>query len=176
MCSSDLFPSHDINYMNLATAQSANRSKEVGIRKVMGAERKRLIGQFLTESTIISFASLILAIVAAEALLEPFNLVIGKNILPNEVFQPLVMFISIGVALFTGLISGSYPAIYLSSFVPTEVLKGKASSSSGRVFLRKLLVITQFTISVVLIIGTIVVSMQQSYIRNKDLGFDSKNL
>ncbi len=165
-----------INYMNLATAQSANRSKEVGIRKVMGAERKRLIGQFLTESTIISFASLILAIVAAEALLEPFNLVTGKNILPNEVFQPLVMFISVGVALFTGLISGSYPAIYLSSFVPTEVLKGKASSSSGRVFLRKLLVITQFTISVVLIIGTIVVSMQQSYIRNKDLGFDSKNL
>jgi len=165
-----------INYMNLATAQSANRSKEVGIRKVMGAERKKLIAQFLVESTLISMASLLLALVAAVAILDPFNTLTGKNIAPNEIFQPLILFISVGVAIFTGLISGSYPAIYLSSFVPTEVLKGKASSSSGRIFLRKLLVILQFTISIVLIIVTIVVTMQQSYIRNKELGFDSNNL
>lgn len=165
-----------INYMNLATAQSANRSKEVGIRKVMGAERKRLIIQFLVESTLISLASLILAIVAAEALLDPFNQITGKNISPHEIAQPLVLIISIGITLFTGLVSGSYPAIYLSSFVPTEVLNGKANSSSGRIFLRKLSVVIQFTVSVVLIIGTIVVTMQQSFIRNKELGFNSKNL
>ncbi len=165
-----------INYMNMATARSTNRAKEVGIRKVLGAQRSRLVWQFLAESVIISLASLALAFIAAEIILDPFNALTGKNIARAELGQPLVLGLSFAVAVFIGLISGSYPAGYLSSFNPIQVLKGKASASSNKIFLRKLLVIVQFTISVIMIIGTVVVSMQQSYIRNKNLGFDSNNL
>jgi ABC-type antimicrobial peptide transport system, permease component len=165
-----------INYMNMATARSANRAKEVGIRKVLGAQRSRLVLQFLAESVIISLASLALAYLAAEAIIDPLNTLTGKNITRAELYQPLVLGLSFAVAIFIGLVSGSYPAGYLSSFNPIEVLKGKASTSSSKILLRKLLVVVQFTISVIMIIGTVVVSMQQSYIRNKNLGFDSNNL
>ena len=160
-----------INFMNLATAQSSKRSSEVGIRKVLGAEKKWLITQFLGESVLMSLLAFFLAFIITELLLPLFNSVTDKNLLLT--FSSHFLFIGafIVIAIITGLIAGSYPAFYLSSFQPAKVLKGKFSNSFSTLALRKGLVIFQFIISVVLIIASVVIAGQMKFLRSADLGF-----
>lgn len=160
-----------VNFMNLTTARSANRAREVGIRKVLGTQRKNLVFQFLTESTVMVFLSLLLAIAIAYLVLPLFNSVSGKSMSLNIIFSPLVLPLLIVLPFAVGIIAGSYPAFYLSFFRPIEVLKGKLSSARGNGRLRSALVVFQFTTAIILIVGTIVVYSQLNYIRNKDLGF-----
>jgi putative ABC transport system permease protein len=162
-----------INFMNLATARSSKRSSEVGIRKVLGAEKKFLIAQFLGESVMMSLVAFVFAMIFTELLIPAFNGLSGKNLSLN--------FSNIGIAIvflllsiLTGLLAGSYPAFYLSSFNPAKVLKGKFSNSLAAVSLRKGLVIFQFVISVVLIIASVVIAQQMKYLRSADLGFDQE--
>ncbi len=165
-----------INYMNMATARSANRAREVGIRKVSGALKSQLIGQFLGESLLLSIVSLVLAVVMVYLLLPEFNLLAGKELTPAFFTNPLFIIGIIGVAVLIGIISGSYPAFYLSSFNPVTVIKSAVSQKGGSGILRKVLVVFQFFIATAMIIGTIIVSQQLSYLRNKDLGFDMENM
>ena len=164
-----------INFMNLATARSARRAKEVGLRKVIGAQRSQLIGQFLGESLIISGLALLLAILLVGALLPAFNHLAAKNLTLN-LRDAQMLFSLLGLALITGLVSGSYPAIFLSGFQPVKVLKGAFKIGAGNVFFRNGLVVTQFVVSIVLLVGTAVVYKQLQYIQNKHLGFDKENL
>jgi len=164
-----------INFMNLATARSARRAKEVGLRKVVGALRAQLIGQFLGESLLISFFSLLLAIILVLLCLPLFNYFTGKD-LPIQLLTGKTIFILAGIAIVTGLISGSYPALFLSGFRPANVLKGTIRSKGGNLYFRNALVVVQFIVSIVLLSGTIVVYRQLQYIKNKDLGFDKENL
>ena len=163
-----------INYMNMATAQSSGRATEVGIRKVSGAQRGSLQRQFLLESVVISIFAYILAVLAVELLLPTFNELAGRqlslNISENLNYYGLFLLLSIVV----GLISGSYPAFYLSAFVPVEVLKGKLNK--GSTTLRKLLVVVQFSISIIMIICTLGVVSQLKFMQNSDLGFEKDNL
>lgn len=164
-----------INFMNLATARSARRAKEVGLRKAIGAERTQLIVQFLGESLIISFMALIIAIGLVVLSLPLFNHIAGKEL--NIRFLDLRLWLGlVGLALFTGLISGSYPALFLSGFQPVKVLKGNLKSLNGNKIFRHTLVITQFIVSILLLAGTIVVYQQLKFIRNRSLGFDKENL
>jgi putative ABC transport system permease protein len=161
-----------INYMNLATARSANRAKEVGMRKVFGAGKSSLINQFLVESVLLVFFAVLLA-VAATALILPFfreftELQLEFNVLENLGLIGAIL----GGALLVGIMSGSYPAFYLSSFQPLRVLKGKLTGGTRSGALRKLLVVVQFTISVILIVCTVVVYQQLDFIQNKNLGYD----
>lgn len=164
-----------INFMNLATARSARRSKEVGLRKAIGANRQQLIWQFLGEATFISVTSLIVAFGIVALVLPAFNSLAEKNISLNF-FDWKIVLGMIGIALVTGLVSGSYPALFLSSFQPVKVLKGQSKSSGGNAIFRNVLVVTQFVISIALIIGTVVVFHQLHFIRNKNLGYDKENL
>ncbi|HEY6976345.1 MAG TPA: ABC transporter permease [Chitinophagaceae bacterium] len=161
-----------VNFMNLSTARSANRAKEVGIRKVLGSLRKNLIQQFLAESVLISFIALILAILLAWSLLPYFNQLAGKNIHVSSLFQPFMLVSLILLMLAVGLLAGSYPAFFLSAFHPIEVLKGKLAAGFKRSWLRNALVVFQFVISIILIIGTVVIYNQLNYIRTKDIGFN----
>jgi putative ABC transport system permease protein len=165
-----------INYMNLATARSANRAKEVGVRKVMGSQRFQLISQFLTESVVITLISLIVSMILIYALLPAFNGLANKELPFNYILQPTVLLSLIGVVLFAGIIGGSYPAFYLSSFNPVSVLKGKLAAKGGSVIFRKVLVVAQFSISIFMLISTLVVFDQLQYMRNKDLGFDKERV
>jgi len=164
-----------INFMNLSTARSEKRAKEVGIRKTIGSFRSQLISQFFTESVLNSIIGLILALIITKLSFPFFNDISGKNldILWN---QPLFWLVALSFTLFTGLLSGSYPAIYLSSFQPVKVLKGsfKAGNSSG--LFRKVLVVFQFTVSVVLMIGTGIVYRQIQHARDRDLGYNKAQL
>ena len=163
-----------INYMNMATAQSANRATEVGIRKVVGAQKSYLRSQFLMESLILTLLALILAFIATELLLPAFNEIADRHLSFN-IAENLNYFLGIvGIALIVGIVSGSYPAFYLSSFVPVEVLKGKLGKSKGT--LRKILVLLQFSISIIMIIGTFTVIQQLNFLRDKDLGFNKENV
>jgi putative ABC transport system permease protein len=161
-----------INYMNLATARSANRSKEVGVRKVMGSQRQQLIIQFITESMVLAFIALVTSLILIYALLPAFNTLANKELPFGYILQAPVILSLLGSVLFVGLIGGSYPAFYLSSFNPINVLKGKLAAKGGSVVFRKVLVITQFAISIFMLISTLVVFDQLQFIRNKDLGFD----
>jgi putative ABC transport system permease protein len=161
-----------VNFMNLSTARSANRAKEVGVRKVLGSIRKYLIGQFLTESVLISFIALIISLLIAWLLLPYFNQLSGKTITVHSLFSSSMMISLFGLMLAVGLLAGSYPAFFLSSFQPIVVLKGRLSSGFRRSWLRNALVVFQFFISISLIIGTIVIYNQLNYIHNKDIGFD----
>jgi len=161
-----------INFMNLTTARSANRAREVGIRKVLGTERKELIIQFLFESTLMVFISLVIALVIAYALLPLFNQVADKKMSLHNLFSPYILPLLVALPFVTGLLAGSYPAFYLSAFRPIEVLKGKLNLGSKSGGLRSVLVVVQFTTSIVLIIGTIIVYNQLHYIQNKNLGFN----
>jgi putative ABC transport system permease protein len=163
-----------INFMNLSTAKASGRLKEVGVKKTVGASRKALIVQYLGESLIMVFLSLILAIVLVEALLPQFNVITGKHLGLNFNFN--IISTIIGISLFTGLVSGSYPALYLSSFNPATVLKGKLNTSLAELCVRKGLVIFQFIISVILIVSVLVVYKQIAFIQSKDLGFDKDNI
>ncbi len=160
-----------INFMNLSTARSGKRAKEVGVRKVTGASRKMLIVQFLTESVIQSFIALFLAFILVELFLPGFNNVMETNLnMVNDYFGQTVLF-SLLVTLFYGLFAGSYPAFFLSGFQPASVLKGDFTKTKGGALLRKALVITQFTASTILIIGMIIIFNQISFLHNKDIGF-----
>lgn len=165
-----------INYMNLATARSANRAKEVGVRKVMGSQRIQLVAQFITESVVITLISLFISLILIYALLPGFNALANKHLPFSYVMQPLVIWSLLGVVLFTGVIGGSYPAFYLSGFNPVSVLKGKLASKGGTVVFRKVLVVSQFAISIFMLISTLIVYDQLQFLRNKDLGFDKERV
>ena len=158
-----------INFMNLATARSAKRAKEVGIRKVVGAEKKQLIGQFLSESILLAFISLILAFVLVELFLPAFNQLSGKELDANPSNITFLLNL-IGITLFVGIVSGSYPALYLSGFKPNKILKSGNAPKTKNKF-RTVLVVFQFTISIALIICTATVYNQLHYVQNKDLGY-----
>ncbi len=164
-----------INYMNLATAQSAKRAKEVGLRKVMGSLRGALITQFLTESVLITFISLVSSLILVAALLSFFNTVSGKEIGYMQLLSPQFMLTGLSIVIFTGLVSGSYPAFYLSAFEPADVLKGSFKARGGGLF-RKTLVVAQFSISLVMLICTWIVYQQLNYMRNKDMGYDREQV
>lgn len=164
-----------INFMNLATARSARRAKEVGLRKVIGATRNQLIVQFLGESLIISFLSLIIAIGIVYALLPLFNSLSEKTLAIHLFDGKLFMNLFV-IALIAGIISGSYPALFLSGFRPVKVLKGSLKLGTGNLLFRNGLVVTQFVVSIMLLIGTAVVYKQLNFIKNKNLGFDKSNL
>jgi len=161
-----------INFMNLATAQSAKRSSEVGIRKVLGAEKGLLITQFLGEAVLMSLFALLLAFVFTALLLPSFNMISGKSLSFSFSNNVLLTASFIALSVITGLIAGSYPAFYLSSFNPSKVLKGKFSNSLAAVSLRKVLVVFQFVVAIVLIVASVVISNQMKYLRSADLGFD----
>jgi ABC-type antimicrobial peptide transport system permease subunit len=164
-----------INFMNLTTARSANRAREVGLRKVVGAERINLIRQFFGETLVLTFLALLGAVTLAQLLLPHFNTLAGKTLTLH--LQNLVLIIGMVVIAFvTGIISGSYPALFLSSFQPALVLKSGGLSGLKGAGFRRTLVIIQFALSVILIIGTLTVYNQLQYIRNMKLGFDKENL
>jgi putative ABC transport system permease protein len=165
-----------INYMNLATARSANRAKEVGVRKVMGSQRFQLIAQFLTESVVLALISMVVSLILIYALLPGFNYLANKQLPFGYVLRPEVVFSLLGVVLFVGVIGGSYPAFYLSGFNPVNVLKGKLATKGGTVIFRKGLVILQFAISIFMLISTLIVFDQLQFLRNKDLGFDKEHV
>jgi len=164
-----------INFMNLATARSARRAKEVGLRKVVGAGRKQLIGQFLGESMLISFVSLILATGIVWLLLPLFNDLAGKK-LSIHLLDRRIITILVTIALATGLISGSYPALFLSGFQPVKVLKGNVKTMGGNLIFRNGLVVVQFVVSIMLLAGTAIVYRQLNFIKSMNLGFDKSNL
>jgi predicted permease len=164
-----------INFMNLATARSARRAKEVGLRKVVGAGRKQLIGQFLGESMLISFLSLFIAVGIVWLLLPAFNDLAGKK-LSIHLLDRKIVTILITIALVTGLISGSYPAFFLSGFQPVKVLKGNMKTMGGNLIFRNGLVVVQFVVSIVLLAGTAIVYRQLNFIKSMNLGFDKSNL
>ncbi len=166
-----------INYMNMATARSANRAREVGMRKVSGAYRSQLIVQFLSESVLMAVIALVIALAVVFILLPDFNQLSGKSLQFSVFTQPGIILLILFITLFVGIVSGSYPSFYLSSFMPMSVLKGKASKAGKRSsLLRKILVVVQFFIAIVMIIGTIVVSDQLRFLRSTDLGFNKDNL
>ena len=161
-----------INYMNLTTARSARRAKEIGIRKVTGSSKLQLVAQFLIESVLTAVLALLLSLGLIALLLPTFNLLSGKFISFNTLFQPGTILILLSIIFFTGLVSGSYPAFYLSKFNPVNILKGSLSKGSSNVTLRRILVVIQFSISMIMLICTWVVYGQLKYLRNKDLGFN----
>jgi len=161
-----------INFINLSTARSANRAKEVGIRKTLGTERKTLIAQFLVESMITVVIALLIAITITWLILPFFNSVAGKSIQVNELLDPKILAVIILLPFVVGLLAGSYPAAFLSRFNPITVLKGNTNTNYKKSNLRNALVVFQFTTSIILIIGTITVYKQLNYIQTKKLGFN----
>ncbi len=165
-----------MNYMNLATARSAGRAREVGLRKVAGSKRSALIAQFLTESVIFTMLSLLLSLIVVVALMGQFNLLAGKSFNPAILISPQVILSLLAVILVAGIIGGSYPAFFLSRFSPVSVLKGEKTKGTAGALFRKLLVIIQFTLSVIMIICTLVVFSQLNYLKSMDQGFDQRNV
>jgi ABC-type antimicrobial peptide transport system permease subunit len=162
-----------INFINLSTARSNTRAKEIGMRKVVGAERADLIRQFIGESLILSALALLIAVGLVYLLLPAFNNLAEKQLTLDIAGNISMVFLFAGIILFTGLVSGSYPAFLLSSFKPVNILKrGKLQAGSGGFILRRILVVGQFTATIVLIIGTIIMYKQLNFIRNKDIGLD----
>ncbi|PCJ98747.1 MAG: cell division protein FtsX [Flavobacteriaceae bacterium] len=164
-----------INFMNLSTAHSLKRAKEVGIRKTLGSNKMALVRQFLTESGLITFLSLVLAIILAAIALPYYNDLSGKT-LSIPYANPFFWLILLASTAFLGLFSGSYPAFFMSSFIPIKVLKGSGEGSIGGGKIRNSLVVFQFAISVFLIVSTLVVYQQLQYIQNKDLGFSKDQM
>ncbi len=165
-----------INFMNLATSRSTKRAKEVGIRKVMGAYKKMLIAQFMGEAILTSFLSLLIALGLILLVLPWFNNLTGKQMALNLFHNPQLLMGMVILALITGILAGSYPAFVLSSFQPTEVLKGNAVSKGSGNLLRKILVVSQFVISISLVICIGIVFKQLKYIHNKDMGFSKEQI
>lgn len=163
-----------INFMNLSTAKASRRLKEVGIKKVVGASRSTLVLQYIGESLLMTFLALILAIAFIILLLPVFNDITGKQL--NLHFNASLLASIIGITLLTGLIAGSYPAFYLSGFKPVAVLKGKLSISFGELWVRRGLVIFQFTLSVIFIAAVLIVYRQLNYIQSKNLGYSRDNI
>ena len=165
-----------INFINLTTARSTERAKEVGIRKVVGAIKNQLAKQFIGESVIVCVLAFIFTFFLAMLLIPPFNQLAGKTITTGVFDHPGYLALLFGAAVTIGLLAGFYPALVLSSFQPITVLKGKFSSGAKGIFLRKGLVILQFSISIVLITGTLIVYQQMNYMRNQNLGFDKEQM
>lgn len=165
-----------INYMNLATARSASRAKEVGLRKVMGSARGQLIAQFLTESVVVTIIALLLSLVIIYLALPGFNTLANKQLSFGFVLQTPVLLSLVAIIVVTGILGGSYPAFYLSGFSPLSVLKGRLASKGGSAVFRKVLVVTQFALSIFMLISTLIVFDQLQYLREKDLGFDKENV
>ncbi len=164
-----------INFMNLATARSERRAKEVGLRKVVGARRSQLINQFFGEAVFLSLIAFIAALILVKLLQPTFNDLSGKT-LGLGTLEPYLFLSFLAIALLTGIISGIYPSLFLSSFKPIETLKGGGSARRGGSLFRKTLVVLQFALSVIMIIGTLVVIRQMEFIRNKNLGLNKENL
>jgi predicted permease len=164
-----------INFMNLATARSEKRAREVGVRKVLGAGKKILVAQFIGEAMIMAFLSLIIAIAITYLILPSFNTLVEKQLVIG-LDDPLHLSALILIGLICGLVAGSYPALYLSSFNPIGVFKGLNLKGSGAAYIRKGLVVMQFTVSIILIISTIIVYNQIQYIMNRDLGYNKDNV
>jgi putative ABC transport system permease protein len=165
-----------INFMNLTTAKSTRRAREIGLRKILGAERESLIGQFLGESVIMSLLGLIIALILIEILLPEFNNMVNREL---DLYQVRNLDLIIGIPLFViiiGVLAGSYPAFIMSSFKPVNVLKGTITGKKGASGLRNVLVLVQFAISLVLIICTLVIYAQLGYIKSKDVGYQKENI
>lgn len=163
-----------INFMNLATAQAAQKMKEIGVKKTIGATRKDLIFQFFSASVLMVFLSLLVAIVAVVFLLPYFNNLTTKQL--SLSLAPNIIFSILGLIMFTGLVAGSYPALYLSKFKPIKILKGIRSNAASELWVRKGLVIFQFALSVIFIVGILIVGEQMDYIQSKNLGYDRQNV
>ncbi|MCL7988110.1 ABC transporter permease [Sphingobacterium sp. lm-10] len=165
-----------INFMNLSTARSARRAREVGLRKIVGAERRQLITQFLGESLFITTLSVIIALALVMLLLPVFEVLVGKD-LSISLFSSEIAWYLLAIVIFTGLFAGSYPAIYLSGFQPLNILKGiLTAQQSGHRLFRNGLVVLQFVVSIFLLVGTLVIYKQLEFIKNRDNGFDQSNL
>lgn len=164
-----------INYINLSTARAADRAKEVGIRKVVGALRNQLFGQFIGESVLITFMAFLVALLMVEILLPGFNMITGTNFSPMVFFDPVFLSISLVVLLGIALLAGAYPAFAISAFKPVSILKGNFKYSGRGILLRRILVVTQFTISIALIVSTLVIYKQLNFIRNRELGYNKEN-
>jgi len=166
-----------INFMNLSTARSSNRAKEIGLRKVVGAQKSHVIRQFYGESFIMAFFALILAVIVVQVLLPQFNTLSGKQLtLINASYAGSLIIGLIVVTLLTGIVAGSYPALYLSTFTPAAVLRGSQPGGVKSTMFRKILVVLQFSLSIFLIIGTLVVYSQLHYMKNMKLGWDKNQL
>ncbi|MBD1365991.1 ABC transporter permease [Mucilaginibacter sp. ZT4R22] len=165
-----------INYMNLATARSVLRAKEIGIRKVIGAQRREIISQFLSESVLITWVALILAIALTVLLLPWINSLSELDLSVRSLLNAKILLPLLALPFIIGLISGIYPAIFMSSFIPAKVLKGMLKVGSGNVSFRQVLVVLQFSISIILIVATAVVFQQLQYIQNKALGFNKEHI
>ncbi len=164
-----------INFMNLSTAQSQKRAKEVGVRKVIGAGRRGLIWQFLSESILVAFIAGLLAIVIVQLSLPAFNSLIEKSLFINY-SNPLLWIGLIGFVFITGLLAGSYPAFFLSSFKPVIVLKGSFKGAQNLFNPRKILVVLQFSVAIVLVVSTLVIYRQIQFVQSRDNGYTTKNL
>jgi putative ABC transport system permease protein len=165
-----------VNFMNLSTARSANRAKEVGVRKVLGTQRKNLVSQFLTEAVVMSLIAFVFAIAIAFLLLPYLNQLALKQLTLSVSDHPYLLPLLVTFAIIVGLLAGSYPAWYLSAFRPIQVLKGTVSAGFKRSYLRSGLVVFQFFISITLIIATIIIYNQLNYIRNRKLGFNKEQV
>jgi putative ABC transport system permease protein len=167
-----------INFMNLSTARAANRAKEVGIRKVTGSTKTQLIKRFLSEAFLYSFISSVIAVVFVIVLLKGFSVIIDEPISFNTAFTPGIWIALAGLTVIVGLFAGSYPAFYLTGFNPVQVLKGKnlLAGSKKNLLIRNGLVVFQFIISTIMIVGTLVVLKQLRFFRNTDLGFNKENV
>ncbi len=164
-----------INFMNLATARSEKRAKEVGMRKVVGASRQSLIGQFLAESLVLASISSLVAILLIYIFIRPFNTMIGQELQVN-LLKPLHLIFLVAITLICGLFAGSYPAFFLSAFKPLSTIKGAKQKAGTGSLIRKGLVVLQYTASVVLIICTIIIYQQIQHNKNRDLGFDKSQV
>lgn len=165
-----------INFMNLSTARSAGRAKEVGLRKTLGSLRGQMVIQFLSESFVYSLAAILLAIGVSYLVLPQFNLLVGKTLSLSSLLDPSFIGLAFMLVLFVGFVAGSYPAFYLTSFSAVEVLKGKIRSGMKSKGVRSALVVVQFAVSTFLILATMVVYQQLSYMQNKNLGLDQHNV
>ena len=164
-----------INFMNLSTARSEKRAKEVGIRKTLGSDKKQLVVQFFFESMLLVLSGFVLSVIAVYLLLPAFNLLVGKHLVLN-ITDPVFIIGSVIIIIFTGAVAGSYPALYLSSFNPVKVLKGTFAAGKSAVLPRRILVVGQFVISIFLIAATIIIYQQIQHVKDRDLGYDPDNL
>jgi putative ABC transport system permease protein len=164
-----------VNFMNLSTARSEKRAKEVGVRKTLGSDKRQLVLQFFFESAILAFIAFLFAIGAVYLLLPSFNTLVGKD-LSLDITSPLFWLVAAGIIILTGIVAGSYPALYLSSFNAVRVLKGTFLPGKKGVLPRRILVVTQFSVSILLISATIIVYRQINHIKNRDIGYNPDNL
>jgi putative ABC transport system permease protein len=165
-----------MNYMNLATARSTRRAREVGLRKVVGSRRSPLVFQFLSESMVFTLISTLISIILILILIPKFNLLAGKSFDLHIIYSPVVIISLIAIIIIVGVFGGSYPAFFLSRFSPVTVMKGEITQGSAGSLFRKILVVIQFTVSVIMIICTLVVFRQLKFLKSTDQGFDQKNV